>query len=140
MKITITSIQPPHSTNIFDGIKTIEWRKKPLPLGINHVYETKKCFGLGLVIGSINITQNIFFNSIDEIPEEIIKQGCVSLPFLYGYAGRGPIYGNVIADPKKFDIPRHISYYYRASNNADGRIRIFQPPQSYMYAIDKELL
>ena len=130
MKITITSIQPPHTDNIFKGEKIIEWRKRPLPLGIHDIYETKKNNGAGLVIGRMEIVRQYFFNCIEEVPDYIIDAGCVSRAFLKDYAGRDPLYANVIFDAKRFDVPRHISYYKKPS---DGE-RIYQPPQSYMYA------
>ena len=129
MKITITSIQPPHTANIFSGKKTVEWRTKPLPIGEHHVYETKKNNGAGMITGKMQIIRNYFFNNVEEIPEYWIKKGCVSRCFLEKYAGAGRIYANVILDPVKFEIPRHISSYRKK----DGT-RIYQPPQSYMYA------
>ena len=41
-KAVMISINPPHTDNIFSGAKTLEWRKKPLPIGKHYVYETKK--------------------------------------------------------------------------------------------------
>ena len=133
MKITITSIQPPNTDRIFEGNKIIEWRKKPLPLGIHDIYETKRNGGCGLVIGRAEIIRNYFFNSIEEIPDYLIQEGCVSREYLKTYSGQGPLFANVIFDAKRFDMPRHITYY----KSPTGK-RIYQAPQSYMYAIDEE--
>lgn len=141
MKIALTSIQPPHTTNIFDGKKSIEWRKIALPLGRHDVYETKRNNGAGLVIGSMEIIRNYFFNSVDEIPNYLIDEGCVPRSFLKSYAGKGPLYANVICEPKRFETPRDISYYHRppiSPSDAECRDRVLKPPQSFMYAIDKE--
>ena len=135
MKITITSIQPPHTDHIFKGNKIIEWRKRPLPLGIHDVYETRKKNGAGLVIGRMEIIRHYFFNCVEEIPDYLIEEGCVSRAFLKAYAGQGPIYANVIFDPKRFEIPRILPYYKKPSDNS----KIYLPPQSFMYAVDEEI-
>ena len=64
MKITITSIQPPHTANIFSGKKTVEWRTKPLPIGEHHVYETKKNNGAGMITGKMQIIRNYFSTTL----------------------------------------------------------------------------
>ena len=135
MKITITSIQPPHTDRLFEGNKIIEWRKRPLPLGIHDIYETKKNNGAGLVIGRCEIIRNYVFNSVDEIPDYLITEGCVSRKYLKSYAGNDRIYANVVFDAKRFEVPRHISYYKRPITGE----KIYQAPQSYMYAVDEEI-
>ncbi len=139
MKLTMTAIQPPHTTNIFDGKKIIEWRKKPLPLGLHAVYETKRNNGAGLVIGSMEIVRHYFFNDVAEIPDYLIKEGCVPRSFLQSYAGKGPLYANVVFNPRRFEIPRDISYYFKATLAEDSVDRVTVPPQSFMYVIDKEI-
>lgn len=134
MKITLTSIQPPHTTFIFNGSKIIEWRKRPLPLGRHDVYETRRNNGSGLVIGTMEITRHYFFNCIEEIPDYLIEEGCVTRAFLKCYAGNGPLYANVIFNPQKFEIPRILPYYKKPTDNS----KIYTPPQSYMYALDEE--
>ena len=134
MIITLTSIRPPHTNDIFDRTKIIEWRKKPLPLGIHHVYETKYNFGQGKVIGSMEIIGHYCFKSVYQIPEYLIREGGVSRDFLLDYVGDGPIVGNAIVNPQKFDSPRAITEYFSATTNK----RLFRPSQTYIKAIYEE--
>lgn len=55
MKSILISIRKPHSDNIFDGTKIIEWRKTMLPLGHYYCYESGK-YGKKKVIGEFDIT------------------------------------------------------------------------------------
>ena len=134
MRITLTSIQPPHTDNIFTGKKTIEWRKRELPTGEHHIYETKKNSGAGLVIGTVRVLRHYYFNSIDEIPDYLIEEGCVTRNYLKLYAGKNEIYANILFDPIKFETPKQLNEYYSAKTGE----KINLPPQSYMYAILKE--
>lgn len=53
MKVIILAVNPPHAGNLVDGLKTIEWRTKPLPECKAYIYETKKNGGSGKVIGEV---------------------------------------------------------------------------------------
>jgi hypothetical protein len=47
MRVTLISIQKPHTDNIFiHKKKTVEWRKAPLPKGPALCYETKNKGGV----------------------------------------------------------------------------------------------
>ena len=78
-----------------------------MPQGLHYVYETKRCFGQGLVIGSMEIARNYSFNSVDEIPDYYIIAGCVPRDFLEAYAKGRKLYANIISDKKLF---RHLAY------------------------------
>ena len=129
MKVTLTSMNPPHTTNVFEGRKTIEWRTFPMPQGLHYVYETKRCFGQGLVIGSIEISRWDSFYDVDEIPNYMIIAGCVPRDFLKAYAKGRKLYANIISDRKLFDAPKRINCF----TNYSTRQLITRAPQSYMY-------
>ena len=151
MKISLTSIKPPHTENIFSGKKRIEWRKFPLPIGIHHVYETKANNGAGMVIGSMEIARHYSFNSVDEIPDYLIEQGCVPRSFLKSYAGKKKLFANIICNAKRFEKPKLLCDYNSYSKlqncNKCGMYDtphypcfscqkcsiVVNPPQSFMY-------
>ena len=81
MRAVLTSINPPHTNNIFDNIKGIEWRTKPMPTGKHYCYETKKCFGVGKVIGEFRIWRIHKYDNVSLIPEGYIDLGCVPIEF-----------------------------------------------------------
>ena len=166
-KATLTAIQPPHTTNIFSGIKTIEWRTFAMPEGKHYVYETKRKGGSGMVIGTMHISRNYYFYDVDQIPEWLIREGCVSREFLLEYSKGKILYANVIYDAKKFDTPkpytdykRYIEYKYKKKGWVtykypkdryeykieNGKLKpiripadtIRMPPQSYLYIKDPE--
>ena len=46
------AINPPHVGRILEGVKRVEWRKVPLPVGRRtFLYETKNGGGCGMVVG-----------------------------------------------------------------------------------------
>ena len=51
-------VNPPFSGWLVDGLKTVEWRKKPLPEGKAYIYDTKKSGGCGMVIGTVCIIRS----------------------------------------------------------------------------------
>ena len=117
MGAALTSIQPPHTDNIFDNIKGIEWRTKPLPTGKHYCYETKNGGGLGKVIGEFTIWRVKRYEKASYIPETEIDLGCVPKEFLMAYSKGKPIYANYIVRPIKYDKPRELSEFY---NNCNG--------------------
>lgn len=129
MKATLTSINPPHTDDIFENKKTIEWRTYPLPKGLHYIYETKRCFGLGLVIGTLNITKHYTFNSVDEIPDYLIETGCVPREFLEAYAKGRKLFANVITEAKKLYCPKYIYCY----TNYTTKQLLTKAPQRYTY-------
>ena len=106
MKATLTAIQPPHTTNIFDGIKKIEWRTFKMPPGLHYVYETKRNKGSGMVIGTMQIIHSTCYDRVNDIPEFLIEAGCVSRSFLRDYAKGKKLYANVIQDAKRLEQPK----------------------------------
>ena len=113
-KDVLISVNKEHLDNILDGIKTIEWRKKPLPLGKHYGYETKNKGGCGKVTGEFEIVENIkvdLFDIVCNDPKELIKKGCVDWGFLNKYAGieRPYLYANVIENAKRYDKPKELS-------------------------------
>lgn len=163
-KATLTAIQPPHTTNIFSGQKTVEWRTFAMPEGKHYVYETKRKDGSGMVIGTMQISRNYYFYDVKQIPEWLIRQGCVSREFLKEYAKGKILYANMIYDAKLLDSPKPYTDfkkyvdYDKPIKKRNGRIAfekphyfgygvktknvprtaIKAPPQSYIYIEDPE--
>lgn len=146
-KAVLISINPPHTNNIFTRIKRIEWRTKPLPTGKHYCYETKKCFGVGKVIGEYTIWRVKRYENISLIPEGHIDSGCVPVEFLEAYSKGRPLYANFIVNPKRYDKPKELcefrSYNVRAYYDEELRLpmpthEIKRPPQSWCYVEEKE--
>ena len=156
MKEVLTSVNKEHLDNILDGIKTVEWRKKPLPLGKHYGYETKNKGGCGKVTGEFVVVENIkvdLFDIVCNDPKALIKKGCVDWGFLNKYAGKQSfLYANVIENAKRYDKPKDLSeftkymsckHYYDccACHNWDRlnlkcismNNEVKRPPQSYMF-------
>lgn len=129
MKATLTPINPPHTTNIFDGKKIVEWRTYPLPEGLHYIYETKRCFGQGMVIGSLDITRSGSFSSVNDIPDYLIEAGYVSRDFLKAYARGKKLYAHIIIQARRFDTPKRITCF----TNYSTKQLITRAPQSYIY-------
>lgn len=155
---TLTSVNKVHLDNILDGIKKVEWRKKPLPLGKHYGYETKNKGGCGKVTGEFEIVENIkvdLFDIVCNDTKELIKKGCVDWGFLNKYAGieRPYLYANVIENAKRYDKPKELSDFRTpckmgdypccgicdyAVHGMDGDLvdcdtSLTRPPQSYMF-------
>lgn len=111
----LTSINKPHTDNIFAANKgdrkTVEWRTKPLPKGKHYVYETKNKGGCGKVIGEIRVLGWRKFDSVDDIPDEIIRNGKVSREFIKKYAKGRPIYANALYGAKRYDMPKELGEF-----------------------------
>lgn len=157
MKAVLISIQPPHTNNIFDLVKGIEWRTKPLPTGKYYCYETKNGGGLGKVIGEFTIWRVKRYESASHIPENHIDLGCVPKEFLMEYSKGKPIYANCIVNPIRYNKPKELSEFYRECEyekdcgscphlyventpscyetwcEVDGFIPLKRPPQSWCY-------
>ena len=131
----LTSINPPNTDNIFDGVKGIEWRTKPLPTGIHYCYETKNQGGVGKVIGEFTVWRVKRYESASLVPEAEIDLGCVPKEFLMEYSKGKPIYANYIAKPKRYEKPRELSEFMRLRKTKFGYepIKITRPPQSWCY-------
>lgn len=146
MKATMIAINPPHTTNIFDGKKVIEWRTFKMPIGWHFAYETKKNAGSGMVIGNFTVVGHHMFQTVDEIPEYIIEAGCVSREFLKEYSNGKPLYANFIFFARRFkeQIPHTAFKRYTNPKREKNTYRAhffpiakfgkkILPPQSYMY-------
>ena len=141
MKDMLISIQPPHTTDIFDCKKKIEWRTKQLPTGKHYVYETKKCFGLGEVIGEFHIWRIKRYESVDMIPENHIELGCVPIEFLEAYSKGKPLYAHFIIDPKRYDKPVPLRRFHKPCpyKLPDGsRMDVPCPCGKYTHNFDEE--
>lgn len=112
---TLTSVNKEHLDNILDGIKTVEWRKKPLPLGKHYGYETKNKGGCGKVTGEFEVVRTVALR-VSAIPHEendFLERGCVPYRFLVDYAnGAVWLYANIIENAKRYDKPKELSEFY----------------------------
>lgn len=157
----LTSVNKEHLDNILDRIKTVEWRKKPLPLGKHYGYETKNKGGCGKVTGEFYIVENIkvdLFDIVCNDEKDLIKKGCVDWGFLNNYAGleRSYLYANIIENAKRYDKPKELSEFRKICPYTDGSYcldrkcehyddysgkccnRVETPPQSYMFVEVRE--
>ena len=158
MKEVLTSVNKEHLDNILDRLKTVEWRKKPLPLGKHYGYETKNKGGCGKVTGEFEVVENIkvdLFEIVCNDPKDLVKKGCVDWGFLNKYAGRERpyLYANIIENAKRYDKPKELSEF-RTPTDCESMIakdmlcntccicsyfctkkpkRITRPPQSWCY-------
>ena len=148
MKETMTSIQKPHTDNIFAGIKKVEWRTYSLPPGRHHIYETKKNGGTGMVIGTFRTNTYYHFSSVNDIPDWLIRDGCVPREWLKKYAQGRSLFANLIYDVERFELPKTTISYMKYNTiigcpNADNDFyckyhcnytcRVKTPPQSFTY-------
>lgn len=135
-KSTLTSINPPHTDNIFLGKKSIEWRTKPMPTGKHYCYETKKHGGVGKVIGEYWVWRIKRYENVSLIPEFTIENGCVSVDYLTRYSKGKPLYAHFIIMRKRYDKPRELREY---SKYGFGRFVPWKrPPQSWGYVAEYE--
>ena len=150
MKEVLTSINKEHLDNILDCIKTVEWRKKPLPLGKHYGYETKNKGGCGKATGEFYIVENIKVDLLDIVcndEKDLIKKGCVDWGFLNKYAGeQNYLYANIIENAKRYDKPKELGEFFHACKQPSGTdcskcidrrektcYSITRPPQSWCY-------
>ena len=155
-KAVLTSVNKEHLDNILDGRKTVEWRKKPLPLGKHYGYETKNKGGCGKVTGEFEVVENIkvdLFDIVCNDEKDLIKKGCLDWGFLNKYAGleRSYLYANVIENAKRYDKSKELSEFRKPCPYTDGtycienkceyygdwtgvcRCWVERPPQSWCY-------
>jgi predicted transcriptional regulator len=131
MKAVLISIQPPHTDNIFDLLKGIEWRTKPLPTGKYYCYETKNGGGCGKVIGEFTIWQIKGYKNASHIPVNYIDFGCVPREFLMTYSKGKRIYANFIVNPIRYDKPKELREF--SKYGFDRFVPWKRPPQSWAY-------
>ena len=148
-KNILIAVNKEHLDNILDGVKKIEWRKKPLPLGLAYGYETKNKGGCGMVTGEFEVVDTIKFNLHgDTYRPEWLAKGCVPYEFLVEYANSAEyLYANIIGTAKRYDKPKELSEFEKPCNfkwecsfceRYDRREHkcykaIKRPPQSYMF-------
>lgn len=147
----LTSVNKEHLEKILDGVKKIEWRKKPLPLGKHYGYETKNKGGCGKVTGEFEVVDNIKFNLHgDTYRPQWLAKGCVPFEFLVKYAnGAESLYANIIENAKRYDNPKALSEFKRWNRTEENvpcahtkwlypdckdckACNLTRPPQSYM--------
>ena len=133
MKATLTAINPPHTTNIFSGIKTVEWRTFAMPKGLHYVYETKKKGGVGLVIGKMLIMRSFCYNQVNDIPEYLIEAGCVSRGFLREYAKGKRLYANVVSEAQLLPDPKPYTDFKKYIEPPSPRERKRSRPYYFVY-------
>lgn len=160
-KAVLISINKPHTDNIFTHKKkTVEWRKKALPLATYYGYETKNKGGCGQVRGQFDVVQNIEFDPLKHhsYSADFIEDGCVPIADLIEYANGDVIYGNVLENIKEYDKPKELSEFKRVCNGNCQECQyaiwetqgwyhepkivdckpITRPPQSWCYVEDTE--
>ena len=133
----MTSINKPHTDNIFDFKKFVEWRTRPLPVGKHFCYETKKSGGSGKIIGSFNVNHVMKYKSVDAIPNHLIEFGCISREFLAEYSGGKPLYANFIWLQTRFDVPLELCDFFTVRNDSFGEKYnvMTRPPQSWCFVV-----
>lgn len=146
---TLTSVNKEHLDNILNGIKTVEWSKKPLPLGKHYGYETKNKGGCGKVTGEFEVVRTVALR-VSAIPHEendFLTRGCVPYRFLVNYAmGAVWLYANIIENAKRYDNPKELNEFLIDCKNCgkkfvgdpncwqgcvNGYRRLKRPPQSW---------
>ena len=124
------AINPPHVGRILEGIKRVEWRKSPLPVGRRtFLYETKNGGGCGMVVGEVVIKWVTPFNIYTNYScffDRYIYLGCVPKEELKRYAGKKPVlYAHDLIHVKKYRKPLPISEF-----------GLKRAPLSWCYCID----
>ena len=130
----MVSIQKPHTDNIFNHSKGVEWRTKPMPTGIHYCYETKNGGGIGKVIGEFTVYRVKKYDAVHFIPNDIVTAGKVSRPFLNAYSKGKPLYAHFIKKPKKYRLAKPLSDFRKAEMPTGLRYEkdiITRPPQSW---------
>ena len=111
-----------------------------MPTGKHYCYETKKCFGVGKVIGEFTIWRIKRYENVSQIPEGYIYLGFVPVEFLEGYSKGRPLYAHFIIAPQKYDTPRELNEFtgLRATKFGYEPIKLTRPPQSWRYVERKD--
>ena len=123
----VLSIHPKWAKLIYEGKKTIEWRKnfpKEFTDGDKvFIYETAP---VCKVTGVFTLDYVLFKVSAfkeGDILESKIKRGCVETDALRKYQGKSPyLYGWSVYMPRKFDTPKTLAEF-----------GLKRPPQSWCY-------
>lgn len=121
----ILSIHPKWANLIYEGKKTIEWRKsfpKEFKDGDKvFLYETAP---VCKVTGVFTLDYVIFAESaFKDILKSHIERGCVDIDALRKYQGKSPyLHGWAVYKPSKFDSPKSLADF-----------GLERPPQSWCY-------
>ena len=134
----LVSTNPPHAKNICDGVKTIEWRKKPLPVGKALIYETKKNGGCGMVIGEAEVVRSIVVDPEGLIRGWMIIMGCVDLGLLRKYAEGKTLYANFLINPKLYDEPIPVYKFHKGGSCRKCLFRTYRPECTDYYNCNGE--
>lgn len=128
----ILSIHPKWAKLIYEGEKTIEWRKsepkKADGLSVIFLYETApvcKVTGYVMFNGSydFNADPNAYYNRRSQVYELFVKEGCVSVDRLLKYQGNAEkICAWQVYEPFHFDTARPLEEF-----------GLKRPPQSWCY-------
>lgn len=126
------AINPPHVGRILEGIKRVEWRKAPLPVGRRtFLYETKNGGGCGMVVGEAMISDvrrhDLFVLTHKSfLLGDDVRLGCVSEEELKRYVGKNRVlYAHELTNVIRFRKPVPISEF-----------GLKRPPLSWCYCID----
>lgn len=138
-KAILLSIHPKWAKLIYEGKKTIEWRKNKPSLNMQRtpirvfLYETApvcKVTGYFFFYGTKNLIirePDYEGQEICDLAKEIIEAGCVPLEDLKKYQGSNyKIFGWICGLYEKFDTPKTLASF--------GLVR---PPQSWQYVEEK---
>lgn len=120
MKAIIISVNPPHAGNLVDGLKTIEWRTKPLPECKAYIYETKKNGGCGKVIGEVEFVANKKCKT-GKIDIYDLKAGMVDYGYIVDYAAKndGVVYANECKGAVRYNEPKELSEFWKPCTTDD---------------------
>lgn len=148
----LISINKPHTDNIFSYLKSLEWRKFPLPKGKYYVYETKNKGGCGMVIGEMMIVGAKAVDTARPLVVCLVNAGCVHPAALKRYANNGVIFANFIEEARRYKEPKPLSLFYKECTGLDntgvcyecenavgeecdcalnGQLHLTRPPQSW---------
>lgn len=127
MSKIILSIKEPYVKKIFDGTKTVEYRKScPQRKDVTHVliYETVP---IRRVVGEFRL-QGILQGTPQEIWNQTASVGGIEKDKYDDYfKGRNKAYALQIVEVKKYQFPKELSYY-----------NLKQPPQGFYYLEDEK--
>jgi len=129
----ILSIHPKWAKLIYEGKKTIEWRKsQPLyskfefhEIDKVYLYETGPIYRVtGIIVKpSFRVVDVNKWFEHDKECLDFLKRGCVPVEDLLKYQGdKAYIYAWLFSENRKFDTPRTLEYF-----------NLKRPPQSWCY-------
>ena len=133
----LLSVNPPYAGMLVDGIKTIEWRKHPLPEGTAFIYETKKGGGSGMVIGEVIFHRTVRVSSAIYLSPYEIEKGGVSWEGIRKYVGDKSFFENWTCSYVRYETARPLSDFSKFGFDRSAPLN--RPPQSWCYVEDAGL-